>query len=143
MINIITTSKLDEKILSDVLKIEEDCFSNPYNKEQLTLDSRAKYFVIYNDNTCLGYAYISGDELENELYRIAIYKKYQRQGYGKLLLLKALSSLRNGTKIFLEVKSDNVAAKTLYEKCGFETYNIRYKYYSDGEDAILMEKVIE
>lgn len=143
MINIIKTSKLDEKILSDVLKIEKDCFSNPYNKEQLTSDSRAKYFVMYDDTSCLGYAYISGDELENELYRIAIHQKYHRQGYGTKLLLKALSSLKKGTMIFLEVKSDNVAAKALYEKCGFETYNIRYKYYSDGRDAVLMKKVID
>ncbi len=143
MINIITTSKLDEKLLSDVLKIEEDCFTNPYNKEQLSSDLRAKYFVMYNDDICLGYAYISGDEFENELYRIAIHQKYQRYGYGKSLLLKALNSLKKGTKIFLEVKSDNITAKSLYEKCGFETYNTRYKYYSDGQDAVLMKKVIE
>ena len=41
---------------------------------------------------------------------------------------------------FLEVRASNAAACRLYSKMGFEEVGIRKGYYSDGEDALLMEK---
>ncbi|MCR5194485.1 MAG: ribosomal protein S18-alanine N-acetyltransferase [Alphaproteobacteria bacterium] len=46
------------------------------------------------------------------------------------------------TKIFLEVSHTNTPAIKLYEKCGFAQIGKRKQYYSDGSDAILMEKNI-
>ena len=37
--------------------------------------------------------------------------------------------------IFLEVRSNNMPAKKLYEKNGFIKISERQKYYSDGADA--------
>ena len=38
----------------------------------------------------------------------------------------------------LEVRKSNQAAIALYEKFGFSPVNVVKRYYSDGEDAILM-----
>ena len=50
---------------------------------------------------------------------------------------------KNGAnKIFLEVSHTNTPAIKLYEKCGFTQIGKRKNYYSDGSDAILMQKNI-
>ena len=39
---------------------------------------------------------------------------------------------------FLEVKENNKTAIKLYQKFGFKTESIREKYYSDGQNALVM-----
>lgn len=46
---------------------------------------------------------------------------------------------RGAKKIFLEVASDNTAARALYNAFGYAQIGIRPKYY-DGVDAILMAR---
>jgi ribosomal-protein-alanine N-acetyltransferase len=41
---------------------------------------------------------------------------------------------------FLEVRKSNTAAIGLYERFNFKRIHIRKKYYSDGEDAIIMQR---
>ena len=40
----------------------------------------------------------------------------------------------------LEVRASNIAAIALYKTQGFETVGVRPKYYSDNEDAVLMQR---
>jgi ribosomal-protein-alanine N-acetyltransferase len=40
----------------------------------------------------------------------------------------------------LEVRSSNISAITLYERCGFVRAGVRSKYYEGVDDAVLMEK---
>ena len=42
-------------------------------------------------------------------------------------------------KVFLEVRSDNIAAVSLYERFGFEVLRVRSGYYN-GKDATVMIK---
>jgi ribosomal-protein-alanine N-acetyltransferase len=45
---------------------------------------------------------------------------------------------RKVTRVFLEVRESNAAARALYEKCGFQISGRRKSYYSDpAEDAVL------
>jgi len=50
---------------------------------------------------------------------------------------------RGGTRMFLEVAADNVAAIGLYELNGFEVTSRRRDYYAAGLDAILMRRSLE
>jgi ribosomal-protein-alanine N-acetyltransferase len=44
----------------------------------------------------------------------------------------------NSTSVFLEVRESNTAARTLYERAGFEQSGRRESYYTNPpEDAIL------
>lgn len=43
----------------------------------------------------------------------------------------------------LEVRQSNTAAIQLYSKLGFNKTELAEGYYTDGEDAIVMEKGIE
>jgi ribosomal-protein-alanine N-acetyltransferase len=52
----------------------------------------------------------------------------------------AVATEKEAEVLALEVRASNVAAITLYEKCGFVRTGLRQKYYEGREDAVLMEK---
>jgi ribosomal-protein-alanine acetyltransferase len=87
--------------------------------------------------------YIVARETAGELHvnNIAVRDQYRRRGYGLLLLGSVLEEARrrSATMAFLEVRSGNSAAQTLYERCGFKAIARRSNYYSDPrEDAVVM-----
>jgi ribosomal-protein-alanine N-acetyltransferase len=43
----------------------------------------------------------------------------------------------------LEVRASNIAAIGLYESAGFTKFNVRARYYADGEDAVEMMRYTE
>lgn len=65
----------------------------------------------------------------------------RRKGIGELLLIAAMETARNhGSRVVtLEVRSSNMAARTLYHKYGFREVGVRKRYYADNnEDAVIM-----
>ena len=87
--------------------------------------------------------YIVARETAGELHvnNIAVRDRYRRRGYGLLLLGSVLEEARRrrATMAFLEVRSGNSAAQSLYERCGFKAIARRSNYYSDPpEDAVVM-----
>jgi ribosomal-protein-alanine N-acetyltransferase len=56
-------------------------------------------------------------------------------------LLTALLEYAVGGTVFLEVRTDNVAAITLYESVGFVRAGLRRRYYrASGADAYTMRR---
>lgn len=87
--------------------------------------------------------YIVARETAGELHvnNIAVRDQYRRRGYGALLLGRVLDEARrkHATTAFLEVRSGNSAAQSLYQKWGFKPIARRANYYSDPpEDAVVM-----
>jgi ribosomal-protein-alanine N-acetyltransferase len=77
---------------------------------------------------------------EWELENIVVAPAARRQGLGKRLLeaLIAAANEAKSSSVFLEVRQSNTAARTFYEKAGFEQIGRRRSYYtSPSEDAIL------
>ena len=77
---------------------------------------------------------------EWELENIVVAPTVRRKGLGKRLLDALLAAARetNSTTVFLEVRESNAAARSLYEKAGFEQTGRRKTYYTNPpEDAIL------
>ena len=75
-----------------------------------------------------------------EIVNIEVLEKFRNQGHGTELLKKLISFAKdnNCKKINLEVSSNNLIAKHLYDKFNFEQNGLRKEYYKDGSDAILM-----
>ena len=77
---------------------------------------------------------------EWELENIVVAASARRMGIGKRLLdaLLAEAVKTQNAAVFLEVRESNVAARSLYEKTGFQKAGRRNSYYKDPpEDAIL------
>lgn len=81
------------------------------------------------------------DELH--LLNLCVATRVQRQGVGLALLQHLLDSGRrlNASQAYLEVRSGNTAALSLYRGMGFEAIGERRGYYRDKEgreDAVVM-----
>ena len=92
--------------------------------------------------------YIVARETAGELHinNVAVRAPYRRRGYGLALLGRVINEARRlgVTAAFLEVRSGNLAAQALYEKCGFTAIARRANYYSDpAEDAVVMSLKFE
>jgi ribosomal-protein-alanine N-acetyltransferase len=87
-----------------------------------------------------GYAigWIVGPELH--VLALAVDPPWRRRGFGRVLLedLLAEGAARGATECFLEVRPSNAGAIALYRALGFEHFDVRRKYYGDGEDAWIM-----
>ncbi len=71
---------------------------------------------------------------------LAVDPRYQRRGLGKWLLVNLLEAAchRDLTRATLEVRPSNSLALALYASLGFETLGRRRRYYTDGEDALIL-----
>lgn len=65
---------------------------------------------------------------------------YRGQGLGQWLLAHLLTHAcdRSLTHATLEVRPSNAAARSLYEKFGFQIAGERRRYYTDGENALIL-----
>ena len=65
---------------------------------------------------------------------------YQCQGIGRRMMTELLEYASGGV-VFLEVRTDNVAAIALYESLGFVNVGLRRRYYrASGADAYTMRR---
>lgn len=80
---------------------------------------------------------------EMELHLIATAPEQRRQGLAARLLAVMLERAAADavSRILLEVRAGNAAAQALYRRYGFQQTAVRPRYYSDGEDALIMEKL--
>mmetsp|Transcript_14050 Transcript_14050/g.36085 ORF Transcript_14050/g.36085 Transcript_14050/m.36085 type:complete len:156 (+) Transcript_14050:499-966(+) len=74
---------------------------------------------------------------ETQLLELCVGKAARKQGIAAALLKHVWEAGSRG-QMTLEVRASNIPAVSLYKKIGFETVGRRKGYYSDGEDALLM-----
>ena len=75
---------------------------------------------------------------------IAVDPQFRRHGLGRELLQHGMEYLRSlgADEIELEVRVDNAPAIALYNRFGFEVKDRIRNYYSNGDDAFLMNAKI-
>lgn len=128
-------------------KLEREIFNSGWTLEniQAMLNSDAFAVVEEINDEIIGYAsyYIHIDE--GDINNIAVKESYRKQGKGKALVLALIDDAksRNVKKLFLEVRENNTVAIKLYESLGFKKISVRKKYYSDGQDALIYQLIID
>ena len=89
--------------------------------------------------------FVGGDPRPREgwgwIATIAVDPRYQRRGIGTALLTSCETQL-GVPRSRLTVRMSNQGAISMYEKEGYKTIDVWKGYYNDGEDAIVMEKVL-
>ena len=133
-----------EKDLTEILRIEETAFPNPYPLGYLRFLAKANpetFLVAENQNGLLGYI-IADVRYRNEghIISIAVRKEERRRGVAKALI-RAVGSVFERLEvgvIKLEVRVSNLSAINLYRSMGYRHIGMMPGYYRDGEDAIIM-----
>jgi ribosomal-protein-alanine N-acetyltransferase len=77
----------------------------------------------------------------NWIATIGVDPRYQRRGIGRALL-RACEERTKLPRMKLTVRMSNQGAITLYEQEGYRSVDIWKKYYNDGEDGLVMEKIL-
>jgi ribosomal-protein-alanine N-acetyltransferase len=81
-----------------------------------------------------------------DVHNLAIAPEFRRRGIARMLMgqVVAAASAQSATRVTLEVRQSNEAAKRLYASLGFVQTGLRKGYYSDdGEDAFTMALELE
>lgn len=90
-----------------------------------------------------GIALVAGPpRAEAEIHTIGVDPAAQGRGIGRALLDGLLAAVdRLHATVFLEVRTDNDAARALYESAGFAVVGLRRRYYQpSGADAHTMRR---
>ncbi len=89
--------------------------------------------------------FVAGDPRPREgwgwIATIAVDPHYRRRGIGRALLRECEASL-GVPRVRLTVRMSNQGAISMYEKAGYAVVDIWQAYYDDGEDAMVMEKLL-
>ena len=133
---------LDPSWLADCLALDRSALQGLWTKEQWRReleDPRRLCLGWTEAKTLLGVAcgWLVADELH--ITAVAVDPSVRRRGHGKRLLSALLQQARQQGAIHatLEVGSNNLAAIALYANGGFQSAGTRFKYYSDGSDALI------
>lgn len=103
-----------------------------------------RYVAAREDDRLVGYAGISRlgrkQPFEYEIHTIGVDPAYQGRGIGKCMMTELLEYASGGT-VFLEVRTDNEPAISLYQSLGFVNVGLRRRYYrASGADAYTMRR---
>ena len=126
-------------------ELESSCFTSDawsYRTFAACFENPAFCGVVAEDgDEIVGYGGITAAADSADVENVLVAEGFRRCGIGTKLLKKLISVARSkGAKdIFLEVRVSNAAAMAMYLKCGFVGVYARKKYYSDGEDCLVMK----
>ena len=126
-----------------IVDIENKTLHNSLGVDFYTRDlinPLANHYVYEFENKVIGFvsSYFDGEIIE--ILNYCIDPEYQSKGFGTKLM-EEFFKCQNAISAILEVRSSNVKAIGLYQKFDFKTIRIRKEYYSNGEDALFMQKI--
>ena len=113
-----------------------------YHLEEVLKNDYFKILVYEKDSTVLAFLMYTLLEGTIDIVDLIVDKNFRRQHIATFLMDELITKSHVGDKLYLEVRVDNEAAITLYEKFGFQVIHTRKKYYGD-KDAYVMERVNE
>jgi [ribosomal protein S18]-alanine N-acetyltransferase len=130
--------------IEQVSVLEQASFNDPYPEyflSELARDNPETFLVLTISNKIVGYGVIDHWEDHEHLISIAVDPNNRKKGFGERILVELEKRASKERPLRLEVRKSNVAAIALYLKRGFVKAGSAEGYYTDGEDAIIMEKV--
>ena len=129
-----------------IAQIEKLCFSDPWSERSIAseLDNRLSlWLVALEDDRVAGYVGSQSVLGETDMMNIAVHPDFRRRGIAEALVVRLIEELkiRGNHSLMLEVRVSNAAARSLYEKMGFQQVGLRKNYYRNPkEDACILRK---
>lgn len=120
-------------------------------RDVLNYDNNIYYVSVEKDDDIsadkvIGFGGIMIVADEAELLNIAVAESARGRGIATDILSRLITDVEEAdcVRLLLEVRSNNIAAFSLYEKLGFEKLGIRKNYYSNPiDDAIIMARELK
>lgn len=137
-----------EEDINSIVSIEDECLASSLGFDYYYKDlnnSLAKHYVYEIDKEIVGFISSVYDGFTLEILNFAVKKNNQNKGVGTTLLSLFLEEfiVAGVNSVSLEVRKSNTRAINLYSKLGFKIVHERKEYYSNLEDALVMQKLYE
>ena len=134
--------------------LEALCFPSFWTEEQFRETWHKTWFAgygLFEDGRLMAYISLSVLAGELEVLNMAVRPEARGRGLSRQLMAFALADTLEGKHLerrglapegwesgVLEVRVGNAPARALYSGLGFIKAGMRKRYYSDGEDALIM-----
>lgn len=136
--------------IPSLAEIERACFAHPWSETALAeeLSNAAAVFLTARaaDGTVGGYVGMLTAGDEGAIANVAVSPAWRRRGCADALLTALLThaARRELSRLTLEVRVSNTAARALYEKHGFAVVGMRPRFYrTPTEDACIMSCILK
>ena len=132
--------------IKDIVKLESLTLGTTLGEDMLKseLDNPLSYIFVYSkDNEIIGYISTSFDGEIVEILNFCVNPNMQNKGIGSSLLEYIFDYFKNlnAKSSILEVRESNTKAISLYTKSGYNKISIRKSYYSNRENALVLQKI--
>ncbi len=142
----LTTRYMTVEDLDVVMEIERQVFIDPWSRKSYEFEIGENQYslplVLEHAGKVVGYAVVWQVYEEFHIASLAIAPAQQGRGWGKYLLEVLLKLADNADYALLEVRPSNTRAIRMYEQFGFTRLGVRKRYYQNGEDALVMRKML-
>ncbi len=138
--------KMDEHHVRQIAELEKICFNDPWSENSIASELNNKlslWYVAVEEEQVVGYVGSQTVLGETDMMNIAVHPDYRKHGIATELIETLIQGLieRNSHSLMLEVRDSNEAAKTLYQKLGFDEVGVRKNYYRNPrENALILRK---
>ena len=135
------------KDLRQVHSLEKECFGKdawPWIDllAALTFPETVRYKAVVDE---LVVGFIVGDRRTSRqtgwIATVGVHPDFRRRGIAKILMAKAEDAIAL-PRMRLTLRASNRAALALYQQLGYTLVDRWEKYYADGEDGLVMEKML-
>ena len=129
----------------DILNFDKEYFSNNFDEKFYIEYIENKKVLVAKEKDVVGYVLFNQILDEAEIYKIVVSKDFRNKqiAYNLIEFLIKELKLRDVSKIFLEVRENNIPARNLYKKCGFVEIRKIVDYYNNQkENGIMMLKEV-
>ena len=122
------------------LVMGSDAWSEALVADELPRADRV-WWAAYEGEALAGYAGGWIVDGQVQILKVGVDPAMRRRGIARELLAHVAADARDlgASRCSLEVRAANVGAQELYAALGFRSLGVRPRYYSDGEDAVIME----
>ena len=142
---------LEPEDLFVVAQLHAQCFATAWNAGflgELFAQPRTFGFMVTEPDGPAGFSIASSAAGEAEIFSLAVRPRSRRRGLGAALLREtaAHAVLVGASELFLEVATENLAARTLYGRLGFRDVGLRPAYYREPDgsqaDALILKRTL-
>ena len=116
-------------------------FTNLFDLKYIVESNNEDVFGFYENNLLVVFIHVLRTFECLEIINVVVDINYRKKSIATRLIDYVMNYYEGLEYLLLEVNENNISAINLYKKLGFETINIRKKYYGN-DDALIMKRGI-